>query len=118
VEAFRPIDGNHWVGFATRTLPLHRLRAGGFWCAVFSCLPLIVGGFPLLDSKRDPDYDMAVIIALIGAVMLVGGLLMVYVDGVHQKREINRGRILATGVFWNPSTTERRERESYNDFAR
>jgi len=69
----------------------------------------MIGGFPLLSPTRDPDYNMAVITALVGLVMLVGGVSAIYVDGIRQRREVARGVIMATGVLWNPMTAEKLE---------
>jgi len=104
MEEFVPLVGGQWVGFATRTIPMHWLKYLGIGCAAFSALPLMIGGFPLLNSTRDPDYDMEVIAVFGGLGLLVVGLLMLVSDTLRQKRELERGELKAKGVFWNPET--------------
>lgn len=104
-----PLNAGEWIGFTTRTVPLHRLRIVGTMCATFGILPLMVGGFPLLSSTRDTDYEVAIIILFFGIGLLVVGLLMIMFDAFRQKRELKKGELNAKGVFWNPKTQERLE---------
>jgi hypothetical protein len=69
----------------------------------------MIGGLPLLSTTRDPDYNSAVITLVVGVTLLVVGLLMIIFDSCRQRRELKRGELNATGVFWNSETRERLE---------
>ncbi len=72
------------------------LRSLGFVFLAFGAALLVVGGFPLLNEQRDPNFAGAVITAIAGvAVVLVG---LVFLWGSPSWRA---GRRFCSGVMWD-----------------
>jgi hypothetical protein len=109
MEKTLDLDAGQYVGFATRVVRLHWLGGAAKTCAAVGGLLVVIGGFPLLSSKRDPNYDLAVATLVIGIGMLMMCLLVAVLHARRQKRELEGGRLSAAGVFWNPETKEKTE---------
>lgn len=58
---------------------------------------------------RDPNFNENVIVFVVGISLLAAGLLMIKFDASRRRRELEKGELKATGVFWNPKTKERLE---------
>jgi hypothetical protein len=109
MEEFSRLDGGQWIGFATRSVPLHGLlKVLAIFSCLLSALPLMIGGLAVwISLKRDSDYDLRVMTLKVGIVLLALGLLMFMFEALRQRRQLRNGEINGAGVFWNPKTKER-----------
>jgi hypothetical protein len=113
---FTPLDEANWVGFAMRTTSLHWRRNAGLILASLGAFPLAPGGLGLLSvlddiAKKRPitDLNLEIVMLTMGISLLAMGVLLIKLDSMQQKHEVERGELNATGILWNPKTQQKME---------